>query len=60
MNQFRVHLPVLDAAPAIPETVDLVALHAERDRVAQPHRRHRAAGVTACHSVHLPADLSLQ
>ena len=59
MNQYRVHLPAPMAARAITETVDMSALRAERGRLAQPHRRHRAAGVTACHSVLSPAGLSL-
>jgi hypothetical protein len=35
MNPYRVHFPVLDAAPAIPEPVDLPALRAERDRLGE-------------------------
>jgi hypothetical protein len=35
MNQYRVHFPVLDAAPAIPEPVDLAALRAERGRLGE-------------------------
>ncbi|HEX9077724.1 MAG TPA: hypothetical protein VF932_18205 [Anaerolineae bacterium] len=35
MNQYRVHFPALDAAPAITETVDLSALRAERGRLGE-------------------------